>query len=197
MANYYQATRQTIPIGAIYEANVYGKFVAILTWASITDLLISIDGQAFSPVKAGMAIRLPDNSKAFYNIKFWNVTGGIMALEYAVSDGAIVDTRFNVAGVIPVIMPGTAVVPAYGLVPCLAAAGGSLVIPANAARRSILIQNLIGNAGNMYIGFDALLTNINYGVLLVPGAIYTTSDYTGDVWAQAVVNLENCNFIEN
>jgi len=191
----YQSYARNLQVGQVYEANCTGKWLSILTWGNAIDLLVSIDGESFSPIKAGMSVKLGEIVKPFYYVRFQNITGAIVLLEFAISDGQIVDSRFNAVGVVNVITPGLPAA-AYGFVPCLAAAGGTLVIPANAARRSFFVQNLITNLGNHYIGFDGLLTNVNYGALLAPGMAYANDDYTGDVWAQAIVNLEAVSFIE-
>jgi len=190
MAQFYQSYARPLANNEIYEAYVYGKFVTILTWAAVIPLNISIEGQEFSPIFAGMSVRLPDIAKPFYYIRFQNVTGGVVILQYAVSDGEIIDSRFAVAGILPVIIPGLAPAAGYGLIPVSNVAPGTLVVPANAARRSVLIQNIVANGANMFIGFDNLLTNVNYVVELVPGQFYANSDYTGDIYVLAVVNLE-------
>jgi hypothetical protein len=198
MAQFYQSYARAIANGEIYEANCYGKFVSILAWPAVLPLLISIENQEFSPIWPGMSVRLPDVAKPFYVIRFWNNTGGAVALQYAVSDGEIVDSRFAVAGILPVFIPGLAPANGYGWVPVSNVAPGTLVVPANAARRSVIIQNLPPpiNAGNMMIGFDNLLTAVNYACLLQPGVPYVNTDYSGDIWVLSTVNLEAVAFGE-
>jgi len=196
MANFYQAYRRPLQIGEVMDFAAYGKYVCILTWNNAIDLMISIEGQSFFPIKAGMSVRLPDMDKAFYNLRFQNNTGAITVLEFALSDGSIQDNRFNTVGIVNVFVPGFAPAAGFNLVPCLAAAGGTVIVPANPARRSIIIRNLIGNTDTIYIGFDNTLTNAKYVIALAVGEVYTNSDYAGEIRGQAVVNLETVSYGE-
>ena len=167
-----------------------------MTWANAVDLLVSIDGENFSPIKAGMSVKLAAVAKPFYTIQFQNITGGIVLLEYAISTGEIVDSRFNAVGVVVAAIPGLAVANGYGVIQISNVAPGTVVMALNIARRSFIIRNLAGNAGNMFIGFTNLLTNINYAIRLTPGEVYTNSDYTGVVYVLSTVNLEAVSFGE-
>lgn len=195
MSKFYEYILRPVLDNEIYEANVFGKFVSILAWGSTTDLLISIEGEAFSRIKAGMSVKLPDTAKPFYSIRFQNLTGGTVTLEYAVSDGQIIDNRLTVSGTVIASIPGKAAAIGFNALAISNVAPGTS-IAANTARRSIFIQNLKANAGDMYIGTADTLTAAIYGRRLSPGDFHSFDDYTGAVYILSTVNNEKVSYIE-
>jgi len=61
----------------------------------------------------------------------------------------------------------------------------AVVYAANAGRKGFDLQAGLGNAGNVYIGFDNAVTAANAVAALVAGQSYSRSDYRGPLWAIA------------
>ena len=60
-----------------------------------------------------------------------------------------------------------------------------LVLAANANRKGFDLQAGLGNAGNVYIGFDITVTAANAVASLVAGQSFSRNDYRGDLYAIA------------
>ena len=60
-----------------------------------------------------------------------------------------------------------------------------VVLVANANRKGFDLQAGLGNAGNIYIGFDNAVTAANCTAALVAGQYYSRSDYRGALFAIA------------
>ena len=68
-------------------------------------------------------------------------------------------------------------------------AAATQIRPALAARKSIIIQNLLGNTGNLYLGFANTVSTTVCFVCLAPGQAWTADDYCGDIYGlQTVLN---------
>ena len=61
----------------------------------------------------------------------------------------------------------------------------AVVLAANANRKGFDLQAGLGNAGNIYIGFDGTVTAANCTAALVAGQSYSRNDYRGDLYAIA------------
>ena len=59
------------------------------------------------------------------------------------------------------------------------------VYPASATRKGFDLQAGLGNAGNIYIGFDNVVVANHAVASLVAGGSYSRNDYRGPLWANA------------
>ncbi len=69
----------------------------------------------------------------------------------------------------------------FGMV--VVGAGATLIIAANANRKSCFIQHSPTGVGVIYLGFDNTVTNIIHFIELAPGNWWSIDDYRGDVYA--------------
>ena len=95
-----------------------------------------------------MSVKLPDTASNFAQVQFRNISGGTVDLEFAVSDGQIIDNRFTSVGTVNVLIPGKAIAIGFNALAISNVAPGTS-IAANALRKSIFIQNLKANGGDM------------------------------------------------
>lgn len=68
-------------------------------------------------------------------------------------------------------------------------AAATQIRPALASRKSLIIQNLPGNTGNLYLGFANTVSTTVCFVCLTPGQAWTCDDYRGAIFGlQTVLN---------
>ncbi len=91
-------------------------------------------------------------------------------------------------------LSGTVAAGNYGTVQVAAAA--TQIRPALATRKSLIIQNLLGNTGNLYLGYDNAVTATNCFICLAPGQAWATDDYLGAVFGLQTVALDRATFGE-
>ena len=73
------------------------------------------------------------------------------------------------------------------------ALAATLIRAANTDRKSLIIQNKIGNTGNLYLGYDNTVAANKHFVCLEPGDAYVVDDYRGAIWGlQTVLNDPAC-----
>ena len=75
-------------------------------------------------------------------------------------------------------------------------AGGTQIVAANTARKSLTIQNLTGNTGNLYLGFDNTVSATKCIICLAPGQAWSIDDYRGAVQGLQTVNNERATYGE-
>jgi hypothetical protein len=68
--------------------------------------------------------------------------------------------------------------------------------PALATRKSLVIQNLTGNTGTLYLGFTNAVSATNCFIALAPGQAWTIDDYRGDVYGLQTVNNDRATYGE-
>ena len=114
---------------------------------------------------------------------------------------SVIDNRSNVASdvlltAILAQLTGTVTAGNFGTVQVLAAAGGIIIRPALATRKSLIIQNLPGNTGNLYLGYADTVSATTCFVCLAPGQSWSCDDYLGDVYGIQTVNLDRATYGE-
>ena len=104
----------------------------------------------------------------------------------------VIDNRSNITSDIlltAILTQLTGTVTAGNFATVQVAAAATLIIAANANRKSLIIQNLLGNTGNLYLGFTNTVSATVCFVCLAPGQAWTTDDYQGAVYGlQTVAN---------
>lgn len=111
----------------------------------------------------------------------------------------VIDNRSGVAttGLLTNILSqltGTVAAGNFGTVQVAAAA--TQIIAANANRKSLVIQNLTGNTGNLYLGYTNAVAATVCFVCLAPGQAWVTDDYLGAVWGLQTVALDRATYGE-
>jgi hypothetical protein len=106
---------------------------------------------------------------------------------------SIIDNRSNIASdalltAILAELTGSVAAGNFGTVQ-VSNAAATQIRPALATRKSIVIQNLSGNTGNLYLGFANTVAATVCFICLTPGQAWTCDDYCGAVWGlQTVLN---------
>lgn len=62
-------------------------------------------------------------------------------------------------------------------------ATATLIVPANADRKSVIVSHRGDGVGLIYLGFDNTVTALKHFIQLAPGESWSIDDYTGDVYA--------------
>jgi hypothetical protein len=75
-------------------------------------------------------------------------------------------------------------------------AGATIIVAANAARRSVFIQHDPAGVGTVALGFSNAVTAVNCFVVLAPGESWTCDDYRGDIYGLRSGAATNCNYGE-
>ena len=97
--DFYRDFNLTLSAGEIRQISAYGSFLTILENNTVTDLVVSIDGNAGQAIPSGISIELPadKNYSGFY---IQNISGGAMTVRFAISSGKIMDARFKTSGML-------------------------------------------------------------------------------------------------
>lgn len=192
---------RAIAAGATEEINVYGRFLTLLEWDGALDPQISIGGQTAEDFPSGVAIELPaiDGLDEFFGkLRITNPNATTQSIRIATSAGRIFDNRLQLSGTvfdnILTELRGDSVPESYGLVNATVAA--ALIVPANANRRSALIQNLPTNSYVKYVGFDNTVSAAKFVAMITPGQIFSTDDYRGDLYLASATGAENVSYGE-
>lgn len=186
--DFYRDFNFTLSAGQIIPVAAWGSYLTILDNNTAFDILVSIDGNAFQPIPAGVSVELPqDQSYAGFLIQ--NSSAGAMTVHFAISSGKIVDARFKTSATLNtsdanllaelqgITTPGTFAADATVGVAAVSA------LASNAARKACLIQADATNTGKIFLGFDNTVTTVKKIITLSPGASFVVDDYRGDIYA--------------
>lgn len=89
----------TIDAGGIITIETYANFLILLSNTSTTKVKVSIGGQAFQDLPVGLSVELPrENEQSFSQLQFQNVTAGAIQIEFAISNGRVVNSSLVLSG---------------------------------------------------------------------------------------------------
>ncbi|OEJ64649.1 hypothetical protein [Magnetovibrio blakemorei] len=180
----YKIEPYTLANGAGITLNFEGHFFRILDCTGATELDVGVDGYSPYLVPVGVGIPVP---KGFSSIRVVNNSGGAVTFNIGVGEGAIDDGRFQASGTISI--SGTVdlgLASSYSTAAVVVGVAAGLVVAANAARKSVTIQNL--GAQPIYLGgagvtvADGLEVAANGGAFTLSGvsaAVYAISGTAG------------------
>lgn len=195
--SFYRYYSASIAAGETREFNVYARFIALLSWSGTTEAIVQIGDQPEETLPAGLQVSLPydDEGKPVYfdKIRIRNANAGAVTVKFAVSAGLIGDSNLLLSGsTLEDILEqlsglGTGTDEDFVAISNVEA---TLVIAANADRKSVMVQNLPTNTGLMYVGYTNTMTKTKCRALIAPGQIFSTSTHPGTLYLMADVNGE-------
>lgn len=97
MKSVYRFYRKTIQNNLFATANVWGKFITLLSNTAEINVLLSIENEEFEEFPQGIGVRLTEEER-FTQLKFRNVSGAACTIEFVVSAGMIFDNRVVISG---------------------------------------------------------------------------------------------------
>lgn len=182
----YRSYTITLLPGQVFRISSYGSFLIILDNDIGTDPRMSINGDAFEEIPAGISVQLPPQEK-FQYLLLQNPDGAdTMTLRFALSASLIQDNRLVISGsVFTDILAqfnGDLTPENWGDDIAVGAAAVQL-LAANANRKSLLVQSDIANPGIIYIGYDNTVGSTKKVATLLPGGAFSVDDYRGAIWA--------------
>ncbi len=111
----------------------------------------------------------------------------------------IIDNRSPISATLTDILEelqGNTTAGNFNTVQVSSGAGGTEIIAANVNRKSLTISNLLGNTGNLYLGFDNTVSATKCIVCLAPGQAWSIDDYRGAVRGLQTVNNDRATYGE-
>lgn len=191
----YQYYSQTIQPNKIAEYFVDGRFFTLLDWDGSDDPLISLGDQTEQVFPSGLGVSLSqaDGTVFIKNIRIRNTNASAVTVAFAISAWELKDSRFKLSGSVftDILnqMRGQSNAGSYGLIN-VNNATATQILAVNTNRKSLMIQNIPGNSGVMYIGKDNQVSNTKFMAAILPGQFYSRSDYQGEIWAAAGIDQE-------
>lgn len=102
----YRYISISIPANDIAERSVYGRFLTLLDNSALSDVEVSIAGDAFEALPAGISVEINDQEQSFTNLRFKNPTASVMAIKIALSSGRVLDNRLVASAELDVSITG-------------------------------------------------------------------------------------------
>ncbi|MDD5692245.1 MAG: hypothetical protein PHP10_03605 [Candidatus Omnitrophica bacterium] len=176
----YRYFSVTLAAGQVLPINVYARYITILSNSIATNPEISIGGDQFETIKAGLSIELPEGDMV-QEIQLRNPSAGLMTLTFALSAGKIVDSSLSISGSINIIDMTAA---ATGSLNVEAAVGAAqaVALAANPSRKSFSIQANPANTGNIYVSYFTGVDATHYKYILQPGQVLNDDQWKGAVY---------------
>jgi hypothetical protein len=105
--DFYRDFNITLAAGEVRPIVAYGSYLTILENNTVTDMIVSLDGNAGQAIPAGISVELPADQK-YSGFYVANPSGGAMTVRFAISAGRIVDSRLKAAATLNVaVLSGT------------------------------------------------------------------------------------------
>lgn len=176
----YRYFSVTLSAGQVLPINVFARYITILSNSISTNPEISIGGDQFETIKAGLSIELPEGDM-IQEIQLRNPAAGAMTLTFALSAGKIIDSSLVIAGsvnIIDVTASATGSLNAEGTVGLAQATA----LAANANRKSFSIQAEPANTGLIYVAYVTGVDTTHYKVILQKGQFLVDDKWRGAVY---------------
>ncbi len=176
----YRYFSVTLSAGQVLPLNVYARYITILSNSITTNPEISIGGDQFETIKAGLSIELPEGEH-IQEIQLRNPAGGAMTLTFALSAGKITDASLVVSGIVDVSASADGMSTPAALT-ITTAAPGAASISASSTRRGVIIQNQGPNP--VWVGDSNVDGASNRGIkIAVDDSIIL--DFTGAIYMRS------------
>lgn len=176
----YRYFSVTLSAGQVLTVNVFARYVTILSNSISTNPEISIGGDQFETIKAGLSIELPEGDMV-QEIQLRNPAAGAMTLTFALSAGKITDSSLVIAGNVNIVDVTSA---ATGSLNIQAAVGAlqATALAVNVNRKSFSVQANPANTGNIYVSYFTGVDATHYKYILQPGQALTDDQWKGAVY---------------
>ena len=165
--------------GQVLPLNVYARYITILSNSITTNPEISIGGDQFETIKAGLSIELPEGEHV-QEIQLRNPAGGAMTLTFALSAGKITDASLVIAGSVNIVNVTASATGSLNAEVTVGLAQAT-ALAANANRKSFSIQAEPANTGKIYVAYLTGCDTTHYKFILQAGQAFSD-----DVWKGAV-----------
>ena len=181
----YQYFKRMIAAGEIIDINAFGSLITLLKTDGTKNILISIAGQSFQELPAGISVKLLPG-EFFTKLQFQNTEASPVTIEFTLATGNINDNRIS-ASLQQVLenvrdeLKGSA----SGADNAKATVGVAavVVLAANTSRKAFIVSAPAANTGKIYIGFTSGITTSKGIAELQAGMSLMLDDYQGTVYA--------------